>query len=87
MQCRCCHDGTNKRDANLHNPLCREHALLDLLGCAMRDKLGFRDHLRIIRESQKPVENPPAKPVETEPKITVMDWMRNGCRFPEKGAK
>jgi hypothetical protein len=82
---QCCHDGTNKRDADLHNPLCREHALLDLLGCAMRDKLGFRDHLRIIRESQ----NPPAKPVQTEPKpkSTAMDWMRNGFRFPEKGAK
>jgi hypothetical protein len=83
---QCWHDGTNKCDANLHNPLCRKH-LLDLLGCAMRDKLGFRDNLRVIRESQKRVENPPAKPVETEPKITVMDWIRNGYRFPEKGAK
>jgi hypothetical protein len=27
---------------------------------------------------------PPSKPVtkEPKPKIKVMDWIRNGCRFP-----
>ncbi len=24
---------------------------------------------------------------EPKPKTTVMDWIRNGCRFPGKGAK
>jgi hypothetical protein len=47
------------------------------------DNPGFRDHLRIIRESQKRFE----KPVQAEPKpkSTVMEWIRNGFRFPRKG--
>jgi hypothetical protein len=53
----------------------------------MSDKPGFRDHLRILRELQKRVENPSAKPAETKPKFTVMEWIRAGVRFPAKGAK
>ena len=87
---QCYYDGTNKRVPGMHNPLCRKHALLKLLGgYAMSDKLAFRDHLRIVRESRRRIENPPAKPSETEPKpkTTVMDWIRNGYRFPKAGAK
>jgi hypothetical protein len=53
----------------------------------MNDKPGFRDHLRILRESQKRPENPPAKPAETDLKFTVMEWIRAGFRFPAQGVK
>jgi len=48
----------------------------------MSDKPGFRDHLRILLESQKRLETPSAKSVPDKPKFTVMEWIRAGFRFP-----
>jgi hypothetical protein len=53
----------------------------------MSDKPGIRDHVRILRESQKRLDNPPAKPAETDLKFTVLEWIRASFRFPAKGAK
>jgi hypothetical protein len=49
----------------------------------MSDKLGFRDHLRMIRKSQKRLEKP--MQIEPKPKSKVMQWIRNGFQFPAKG--